>query len=72
MARECDWVDGPQSLRQASPPQRTLNTYGPGKKQGLALADHQVVFAAPEIIPNTVKQTGMHSPFRKVWLNRLA
>ncbi len=72
MARGRDWADGLQCQRQASPPQRAQNAYGPGKEHGLALADHQVVFAAPEFIPNTVKQTGMHSPFRKVWLDRLA
>jgi len=38
-------------LWPSSPPQRALNAYGPRKEHGVALANHQVVFTAPEVIP---------------------
>jgi len=38
-------------LWPSSPPQRALNAYGPRKEHGVALANHQVVFTAPKVIP---------------------
>ena len=67
MARGCDWVDGPQCLRQASPPQRTFDANGSSEDHCVALADHEVVFTSAEFVSETIKQASVHAPLGEKW-----